>query len=208
MARHTALSINRDLIAGLTGGGFAPVATFAFGLPIYATLPGAVLVFFGVRLMLAPKGFFEDLDKGDYADARLDLARDVLVQADHALASLAATVEPIENQEIQDRLLHLHRIASDVLSEVERDPKRLMQVQRLLTYYLPSASRLARGYLALERKRNPQVERVAQTEMMITRLDQVFSDYADRLVMPEVEDLDVELQVLDDALREEELKGA
>ena len=207
MARRSVLTDNRDLIAGAVGGGFAPLATFLFGLPIYATLPGALLVFFGTRLILTPKAFFEDLPKGEFSEARIDLARDVLIAADHALASLAATVEHLRNEAVQDKLLHLHRIASEVVSEVERDPERLMQVQRLLTYSLPAASRLSTGYLALERKRNPNPERVAETEAMIARLDKIFDDYADRLVMPEVEGLDVELRLLDDAIRDEEFKA-
>ena len=42
---------------------------------------------------------------------------------------------------------------------------------------------------------------------MIARLDKIFDDYADRLVMPEVEGLDVELRLLDDAIRDEEFKA-
>lgn len=207
MAKRGFLSDNRDLIAGACGGGFAPLATFAFGLPIYAALPGALLVFIGMRLVLAPKKYFEDMRSGEFTEAKIDLARDVLTGADRSLAMMAATAEHVRNEDVQSRLLHLHRIASEVVSEVERDPGRLMQVQRLLTYYLPSASRLAAGYLALERKRNPQPERLAKAEAMITRLDQVFDDYADRLVIPEVEGLDVELRLLDDAIRDESMKS-
>ena len=208
MSRETPLHRHRGTLAGLIAGIFVPIATFGFGVTIWISLPAAVLIYYGVTLAFSPRGFFEKLPKGDFAEERIKLVRDVLVQADYSLASLAASVEHIRKRDIQERLLHLHRIASDVMSEVERDPKRLMQVQRLLTYYLPSASRLAKGYVALETKRNPQQARITQAEDMVVRLDDIFSDYADRLVMPEVEDLDVELRLLDDALREEELKSS
>ncbi|MBV6633916.1 MAG: 5-bromo-4-chloroindolyl phosphate hydrolysis family protein [Alphaproteobacteria bacterium] len=206
MATRGPLADNRDLIAGIGGGGFAPLATFVFDLPLYATLPGAILVFIGLRLILAPKTFFEDLPTGKFAKARVDLARDVLVKADRALSELAQTAEVIRQEHVQEQLLHLHRIATDISIEVEKDPGRLNQVQRLLTYYLPAASRVATGYAALERKFSPNEERVIEAQVMIERLDQVFSEYADRLVMPEVENLDIDLQLLDDAIRDEGLE--
>lgn len=207
-SRETPLTRHRGTLAGLIAGLFVPIAVFGFGVPFLYSLPGAVLIYFGVKLYYSPRGFFSRLPKGDFAEERIKLTREVLEKADYSLSSLAASVEHIRKREVQERLLHLHRVASDVMSEVEKDPKRLMNVQRLLTYYLPSASRIAKGYVALEQKRNPQIERIEQTEEMVARLDGIFSDYADRLVMPEVEDLDVEIQLLDDALRAEELKSS
>lgn len=206
MARPGQLSDYRDLIAGAAGGLFAPLATFALGLPVYATLPGAVLVFFGLRMMLAPRELFEGLPDGKFARSRLDLAREVLGGAQRALAELDDHAGMLRDDAVKQQLVHLGRITQDVVAEVEKNPGRLTSIQRLLTYYLPAAVRLAEGYAALERKRHPSEKRLRETRDMIGRLDGIFSDYADRLVMPEVEGLDVELRLLDDAIREERLE--
>jgi len=209
LSRRSALRENRDLVAGAAGGLFAPLATYALGLSIFATLPGALLVFLGVRMLLTPKGYFEELPEGKFAEGQVELARAVLTTAGASLEALGEIAAELRNLEVKQMLLHLQAIAAKVMGEIERDPARLMNVQRLLTYYLPSAQRLAEGYRALEQKRQPSRERVQATIAMIERLDDVFSSYSDRLVLPEVEGLDVELRLLDDAIREERLeKGA
>jgi hypothetical protein len=193
-----------DIAAGLAGGLFAPIASFGFGLPWWASVPGAVLVFFGVRLAVQPRRLFEGFDFDAADRASLELARDILSGARGELDRLHELARDMRTASVRQKLDHLHAIAAGVTDEVEQKPSRVNNVRRLLTYYLPAAVRLADGYRVLERANDPDRERVRATETMIGRLDQVFGRYADRLSQEEVEGLDVELRLLENSIQDEQ----
>jgi 5-bromo-4-chloroindolyl phosphate hydrolysis protein len=193
-----------DIVAGLAGGLFAPIATFGFGLPWWASVPGALLVFFGVRLAVQPRRLFEGFDFGEADKASLELAREILSDARVQLDRLAEAARDMSSVNVRRKLEHLRGIAVRVVDEVEHKPSRVNNVRRLLTYYLPAAVRLADGYRVLERANAPDRERLTATDAMIGRLDQVFGRYADRLSQDEVEGLDVELRLLENSIQDEQ----
>ena len=193
-----------DILAGLAGGLFAPVATFGFGLPWWVSVPGALLVFFGVRLAVQPRQLFEGFDFGEADQASLELAREILSDARVQLDRLAAVARDMSSASVRHKLEHLRSIAARVVDEIEQRPSRVNNVRRLLTYFLPAAVRLADGYRVLERANDPDRERLKATDAMIGRLDQVFGRYADRLSQEEVEGLDVELRLLENSIRDEQ----
>ncbi|KMO26830.1 5-bromo-4-chloroindolyl phosphate hydrolysis family protein [Methylobacterium aquaticum] len=197
-----------DLWAGLAGGAFAPLAAFGLGLPLWVALPGAVLVFAGLRLVLAPRAPFEGLDRAALDGAALDLAGEVLAAARGDLARLREAARTVRAPEPRARLERLHAVAVATAERVEREPRRLNAARRLLTYYLPAAVRLGEGYRILEGAHRPDPARLAAAAAMIGNLDAVFSRHADRLDAPEIEGLDVELKLLADAIRAEERGGA
>ncbi|WP_232630967.1 5-bromo-4-chloroindolyl phosphate hydrolysis family protein [Methylobacterium sp. Leaf118] len=193
-----------NLWAGFAGGLFAPVATFGLGLPLWASLPGAALVFLGARLALSPRPLFADLDPGSVDAATAALAREVIVAARADLDRLHAAARRVRTGEAVRHLDHLHDIVEQVLARVEGDPRRMPRVRRLLTYYLPAALRLGEGLRVLEAAHRPDAARIAAVGAMIARLDTVFARHADRIDGVAVEGLDVELTLLADALRAEE----
>ena len=193
-----------DLWAGLAGGVFAPLASFGLGLPLWVSLPGAVLVFFGIRLALAPRALFEGVDLDALDAAGLDLAREVLTAAHADIDRLQAAIPQIRDQSVRARLDGLRTVADRVVAEVERKPGRLSSVRRLLTYYLPAAVRLGEGYRVLESANTPDPVRLDAAGAMIARLDPVFGRLADRMSAEEVDGLDVELKLLADSIRTEE----
>jgi hypothetical protein len=197
-----------DLVAGLAGGTFAPLATFGLGLPLWATLPGALLVFLGIRLLLGPRRLFEGLDVASADRGTMDLAREILTQAGADLDALATLARESGTPPVRAQLTRLHAIAARVVAEVEAKPRRVSAVRRLLTAYLPGAVRLAQGHRVLERANAPDRTRLAACEAMIARLDRVFAGHADRVSAQEVDGLDVELRLLDEAIRAEELRAA
>jgi len=193
-----------DVLAGLAGGLFAPIATFGFGLPLWATIPGAVLIFFGVRLVATPRRLFEGFNFGEADRASLELAREILSEAQVQLQRLRGLAQETRTAAVREKLEHLHAIAARVVGEVEQKPRRVNNVRRLLTYYLPAAARLADGYHVLENSNSPDRERLKAAGDMIGRLDEVFARYADRLSEEEVEGLDVELKLLENSIRDEQ----
>lgn len=193
-----------DIWAGLAGGLFAPVATFGLGLPLWASLPGAILVFAGARLAIGPRDLLAGLDMAALDEAALSLAHDVIAAAQADLARLKAAALGVRDPDVRRHLDHLRAVAERVVAEVARQPARLTPVRRLLTYYLPASVRLGEGYRTLEGTNRPDATRLAATAGMIGQLDRVFARHADRLSAPEIEGLDVELKLLSDAIRTEE----
>jgi 5-bromo-4-chloroindolyl phosphate hydrolysis protein len=193
-----------DILAGVTGGVFAPIATFGFGLPLWASIPGAILVFFGVRLAASPRSLFEGFNFGAVDRASLDLARDILADAQEQADRLRTLTQDVQSVPVRQKLDHLRAIAARVIAEVEQKPRRVNNVRRLLTYYLPATVRLADGYRVLERSNAPDRDRMGAAGEMISRLDNLFAHYADRLSEDEVAGLDIELRLLEDSIRTEQ----
>ena len=55
----------------------------------------------------------------------------------------------------------------------------------------------------LEQQRAPDVSRVKQTEAVIAKLDEAFSHYADSLHESDLSNLDVELRLIDAAVKKD-----
>jgi 5-bromo-4-chloroindolyl phosphate hydrolysis protein len=72
---------------------------------------------------------------------------------------------------------------------------------------LPRASEMATAYLLLERRPTPDRARLAETRLMIERLDEAFTKYADNLVDADLDTLNIDLKLLKDAL-DDDLGGA
>ena len=195
-----------DLIAGVCGGLFAPIATFGFGMPFWLSVPLAVLIFFALRLILGPRQLFEGFQFQEIDQASLALAREVLEQARTDLDGLSEAAAAIKNRRSRERLMHLHGIAKKVIDEVEQKPRRINNVRRLLTYYLPGAVRLGAGYQVLEERLEPNRERMAAAQRMIGQLDGVFTTYADKLTEEEVDGLDLEIKLLEGEISGERKK--
>lgn len=189
---------NRNAVAGV-GGALAALLALA-AAPAWAALPVGVAGFFALRWFFSPRGLFRGLAPGERP--RVELAREVLAGAAHELAALAEAARQIEDRRTRAAVERLAGKANGLCGRLERTPARLLQVQRLLTFYLPSARQLAEGYAALER--TPEAAgRSAETRRMLERLDGLFDDYARRLAAPDDEALEVELQLLEQSLQEE-----
>jgi len=201
--RGTAPSDNRDLIGGVLGAAFVPAASIGLGVPLWISIPCAVGLYFGVRALLRPRALFDDLDPERYEGVSLGLARAVLGDADKALGRLHKQAAAIRDGDMRKRFQHLHYVADTVVREVEEKPAKLSHVRRLLTYYLPASVRLAEGYRAVERKLSPSPERRQAVLETVERMDRVFADFSDRLVTPEIENLDLEIKLLDRELEGE-----
>ncbi len=201
--RGTALSDNRDLIGGVLGAALVPVASIGLGVPFWVSIPCAVALFFGVRALLRPRALFEDLDPEQHEGVSLGLARAVLGDADKALGRLRKQAAAIRDGDMRKRFQHLHYVADTVVREVEEKPAKLPHVRRLLTYYLPAAVRLAEGFRAVERKLGPSLDRRQAVLATVQRMDRVFADFSDRLVTPDIDNLDLELKLLDQELEGE-----
>jgi 5-bromo-4-chloroindolyl phosphate hydrolysis protein len=200
-------SLFRDDRNWLVGGFFAalllPMLVFGLDMPFLVALPIAVLAFIGAVFLLAPRQLFEGINVSNVARGRLDVVRGVLEDANQSLRRLENAASAIASPTVRSQTLHLVKTAKSIIFGVEQDPDRLSSVQRFLTYYLPSAGDIATSYAVMEKQNNPDPERVRKTEAVIKKLDEAFGHYADSLHESDLSNLDVELRLVESAVKDD-----
>jgi hypothetical protein len=139
-----------------------------------------------------------------------DAVRGAQTPLDAALADAATALAQLEAAALGIRAfttrVHVARIAEAarlIVDSVTTDPAALGAVQRVLTYYLPRAAAIAGSYRILEARGDADPARMARMEAIIARLDAAFRHYADRLADDALHLLDVELRLVDDALKDD-----
>jgi hypothetical protein len=126
--------------------------------------------------------------------------KEVIASAAPARARLEAAASVAEGN-LGQRLRNMVAMVKDVEAGLEADTSRLSDVQRLFTYYLPATADLlvARGAIA----GSNDATRLSEIDAMIGKLDQAFTDFAQRLKGHDARTLDLDLRLLDRALDEE-----
>lgn len=191
------------LIAGGVGAALVPALVLGLDLPLLVAAGLAVLVFFGLLFLLAPRRLFEGIDISRLGRGRVDLARKVLGEALPHIEGLEAAALGIRKADVKTRVRQLATTASAIVAGVEQDANRLGTVSRFLVYYLPSAGKVVERYALLERMDRPDPALVAQSEGTIAKLEDAFSHYKDSLLDTDLADLDVELRLIDAAIRDD-----
>ena len=199
-------SMNEDsnwLAAGVVAGIVMPVLVFAAHLPFVIAAAAAGGTFVGLTFLLAPRKLFEGINVSNVTRGQLDVVRKVLEEATPALDRLEKAGATIRSPKIRETIGRLSKTARTILAGLEQNPERLSSVQRFLTYYLPSSAEIAESYGVLEQQRAPDPARIKQTESVISKLDDAFSHYADSLLESDLSNLDVELRLIDAAVKED-----
>lgn len=159
--------------------------------------------FLGSVFLLAPRKLFEGIDVTNVARSRLDVVRKVLEDAGLSLTRLETAAADIKAPKIKAATRHLVQTARSIIAGVEKEPDRLSSVQRFLTYYLPSAGDVTASYAVMEKQNNPDPERVRKTEAVIGKLDDAFAHYVDSLHESDLSNLDVDLRLIENAVKDD-----
>ena len=196
MSRGTAV-----LIAGIAAALVLPIATLGLNLPLWLAAAIAGGAFAGTWLLTRPTAPSGGFDAEAVNDARSETSRLLLSDAGGSLARLQTAAKAIRDPAMRAQVQSLADTGDKVVKGVRAEPDRAMAVRRLLTFYLPNAASLAEGWRALEARAQPSDERVKQTRETMLALNQAFRQYADDLVEPQLQTLDLDLKVLKDALQ-------
>jgi 5-bromo-4-chloroindolyl phosphate hydrolysis protein len=191
------------IVGGLVAAVLLPALVFQVQLPFWLALLVSAGGFFGFVFLLAPRKLFEGIDVSNVARGRLDVVRKVLEDADQSLKRLEIAASEIRAPKIKSATGHLVQTARSIIAGVEKEPDRLSSVQRFLTYYLPSAGDVTTSYAVMEKQNNPDPERVRKTEAVIGKLDDAFAHYADSLHESDLSNLDVELRLIENAVKDD-----
>ena len=130
-------------------------------------------------------------------------ARAVLAEAAPALQRLETAAAAIATLATRAHVGRIADAARLIIASVDEDPTTLAAVQRVLTYYLPRSAAIAESYRVLEARGGADRARMTRIEAIIARLDIAFQHYADRLADDALRLLDVELRLVDAAMRDD-----
>lgn len=191
------------IVAGIAAAVVVPALSFLAGMPLWIAAVIGALVFVGLIFVLAPRGLFEGLDANVIGRGRLEFARELLNSATPAARRLEASATQISSKEAAKRVRHLAEIAADVFAKVEANPESAATVRRFLSYYLPRAAEVAEGFAVLEAKRQPDVARLQEVDLVLTKLEDAFVHYSDSLVDDRLDTLDTELRLIQASLKED-----
>ena len=196
MSRGTAI-----LIAACAAAVVLPATAFGLGLPFWMDGVAALGVFGGTYLLARRPKPGEGLDADALADARNQTANGLTTDAAIAVTRLKRAAGLVQDVTMRGQIASLAQTGDQVLKDIREDPSRAMAVRRLLTFYLPTAASLAEGWRALEERKTPAPDRAAQTRQTMRALNEAFSHFADDLAEPQMQTLDLDLKVLNDALK-------
>lgn len=191
------------IVAGLAAALLLPVLAFMVQLPFFLALGISAAAFFGLVLLLAPRGLFEGIDVSAINKGKLELVRKVLAEAMPALDRLDGASQRIRNGAIRKTTESLTATARTIFERIEKNPDRMTSVQRFLTYYLPAAAELAESYGVLEQQRAPDAARLKQTESVIGKLNDAFSHYADTMLESDLAGLETDLRLIERSVKDD-----
>lgn len=193
------------LVAGIVAAVLLPVLALGVKMGLFPAALVSIAVFFALRALLgrtAPSAqAIEGPDPTPMAEAQEDNARALIEEGRAALARLRAAGRNLADKDLNADARRLYHTSDRLLKDIEADPARAMSVRRFITFYLPNAASVAEGWRQLEGRALPAPERLAQTRETFDALNEAAERYANALVQPQVQTLDLDLKVLKDALK-------
>ena len=192
------------LVAGAVAAVIPPVLVLGLDQSIWLGLGaagGAFGAILGVLGAWRARPESARLEPGAITGARAETARTLISDGRAALERLRLSARSIGDELMREEIKLLGMKADKVMREVQGDPGKVLAVRRLLTFYLPNAASVAEGWRALEHKQDPSSERVTQTRETMAALNDAFTQFADELHEPQMQTLDLDLKVLNDALK-------
>jgi hypothetical protein len=136
-------------------------------------------------------------------EARASTARALVAEGQAAVDQLRRTSRLVRDELMREEIKLLAMKADRVIRAAREDPACVMQVRRLFTFYLPNAASVAEGWRALETKHEPEPALEAQTRETMASLNDAFSRFADEMHEPRMQTLDLDLKVLNSALKQD-----
>jgi hypothetical protein len=126
----------------------------------------------------------------------------VVLQAKDELLRIQRARPRIADPQVSAALVDIDKVADGYLASLIEAPERMRRVRRPLTYHLPKAAELAEGLAAisLQPEQAPRADKIGA---LLIALADFFRTHRDGLETPNARDLDVEIRLLESALRAE-----
>ena len=193
----------RYLIAGLVAGAALPAAVFLADIPFIAAVPIAVVLFGAIVFLLAPRRPLEGVNLEALGRGDVTAARAALASADNDLDAIEAIAQRLKTRDIAATITHLAMTARGLLGQIEKEPSKLADVRRLVAVYLPRTREIATSFAEVEGKGLQERARAERVRTVLKRIDETFQHFGERMVEGEAKELDIELDLLEDSIKQE-----
>src|SRR5262249_42706948 len=130
-------------------------------------------------------------------------ARTALESADSDLDAIEAVARRIRTKDIGAAVTHVAVSARNLLAQVEKEPAKLADVRRLVAVYLPRTREIATSFADIEGKGLQERARAERVRAVLKRIDETFQHFGERMVEGEAKELDIELNLLEDSIKQE-----
>lgn len=197
--------IPRKLFAALlTGAGVAVTSLFGFLPTLNAPATTAVYALLATVLQMIAFGFDPMSSKGLQGYSRKEANRllQSLEQGERLMQETLEAASRFPNRHLQRRVAQLVQQARAVFRAIEKDPRDLPRSRKFMAVYLQGA-RDATVKLAQLKAINPDLREYADYERLLTDLEQHFIQQQQTLLLNDRTELDVEVEVLRDRIRQE-----
>lgn len=187
--------------AGVVAAATAVTAFFAAG----HGLPNSIL--FGAVALLAFHLLYE-LDPlhppriSPGGEGEGERVRKTLVEAEQRILDIEHSARAIGNPELRRRLDRIAEQGREILGLIERRPRDLRRARQFLTVYLEGAQQVSAGYARTHKLADSRdLEQNFRT--VLVTIEKVFAEQQGRLLEADVMDLDIQIEVLTNQLKNE-----
>ena len=125
-------------------------------------------------------------------------------ESEQAIAKMRALNDAIADETLSRRIDELEDLTSRIFESVQRDPSKLPQIRRFMSYYLPTTIKLLEQYSVLQHQslsKGNVAEAMGKIEGMMQTIVVAFSKQLDTLYQKDVMDITAEIQVLEQMMK-------
>lgn len=197
MPRKLFASIATAIAAAITAlFGFSPICDDPVGSMVFALLAGC--------LHFASFGMDPIKSKGleGYSEPEAQRLLNALEKGERLVLETLAAAQTFQDKSLQVRVERLIREVRGVFRAIEKDPRDLSRARRFMSVYLQGARDATVKVANLNRK-IPLKAEFSEYKALLVDLEQQFIQQRERLLQNDRTELDVEVEVLRDRIKQE-----
>ena len=130
----------------------------------------------------------------------------LIKERERAISEMRRLNEAIEDEKISGQIDHLERTTAKIIDHVVANPKKLPQISRFMSYYLPTTIKLLNAYDRMD-STGVAGDNISGTkqrvEKMLDTLVQAYDNQFDALFGEEAMDISTDITVLENLLRQQ-----
>ena len=129
--------------------------------------------------------------------------QEVIDEGNHYIERLLQANRKIQDVEVSKDIDGIVKISQNILNRVEEHPKKVNEIRKFISYYLPTIAKLLEYYAELESEtfvsENVKTSK-AKIEKMLVQVETAFKEQLDRLYDDEALDISSDIKVIESLL--------
>ena len=220
MAKHVKRSVVPIYLIGITWLGYSLAFTLRGVMDyVLCALVSAVVFVIG-KAVFPDKAFTvpgeDKQEKAEKKEAEKPKSTgnpeiDALIkERERAISEMRRLNDAIEDEKISAQIDHLELTTGKIIDHVVQNPKKLPQISRFMSYYLPTTLKLLNAYDRMD-EAGVAGENISSTkqrvEKMMDTLVQAYDHQLDALFGDEAMDISTDITVMENLLRQQGFAG-